>query len=97
MTGCCKTLILSPNYKDDVKNFYPTENHDNVRLDLYVTEKEDAKFCDEPGIRILGNWLLPGTFNHVLFSLNFGDVEIGATVKNIETGETRENTFELDI
>ncbi|CAG8593942.1 12166_t:CDS:2 [Funneliformis caledonium] len=75
---------------------------DRMGLDMYYTDKNDAKFCDSPGVKLLGNWCidLPITFSDeraVLFALSFGEIEILATAFNIETGEKYETTFELDI
>ncbi|CAB4434885.1 unnamed protein product [Rhizophagus irregularis] len=44
-------------------------------LDIYITDKEDADFCDSDGVKPLGNWVidLPITFSPrpILFFLDF--------------------------
>ncbi|CAG8607010.1 14530_t:CDS:2, partial [Funneliformis mosseae] len=64
---------------------------DRMGLDMYYTDKNDAKFCDSPGVNLLA------IKRAVLFALSFGEIEILATAFNIETGEKYETTFELDI
>ena len=72
-----------------------------VAFDLYVTDKENAEFCDSPGVNLLGNWSIdiPITLNvrPILFILSFGEIEIEAHAFNLETGVRYDNTFELDI
>jgi len=72
-----------------------------VGFDLYVTDKEDAEFCDSPGVNLLGNWSIdiPITFGvrPILFALTFGEIELEATAFNMETGDKYDSIFELDI
>ena len=69
-------------------------------LDVYVTEKEDADFCDSPGVRSLCNWSidLPITLGPrpVLYFLIFGEIEISAVAINLETGRKHETTLEFN-
>ncbi|CAG8480448.1 3807_t:CDS:2 [Acaulospora colombiana] len=70
-------------------------------LDLYVTDKENAEFCDESGVKLLGKFCIDLPFSGeeriVFYTLRFGTVEIQATAINYNTGEKYETTFELDI
>ncbi|PKC14288.1 hypothetical protein RhiirA5_350526 [Rhizophagus irregularis] len=69
-------------------------------LDIYITDKEDADFCDSDGVKPLGNWVidLPITFSPrpILFFLIFGEIEISAIAVNLETGRKHETTFKFD-
>ncbi|RIB08541.1 hypothetical protein C2G38_2110890 [Gigaspora rosea] len=71
-------------------------------LDLYVTTKDDAKFCDEPDVNMLDtfNFHIPITGDEmrpILYVMKFGMVEIQTTAVNVATGEKYEKTFEFDI
>ncbi|CAB4459700.1 unnamed protein product [Rhizophagus irregularis] len=72
-----------------------------VGFDIYTTENENAKFCDSPGVKLLGNWSIniPITLSvrPILFIMSFGEIEIEAHAFNLETGDRYDNTFELDI
>ncbi|GBB94068.1 hypothetical protein RclHR1_22870002 [Rhizophagus clarus] len=72
-----------------------------VGFDIYTTDNENAKFCDSPGVKLLGNWSIniPITLNvrPILFIMSFGEIEIEAHAFNLETGDRYDNTFELDI
>jgi hypothetical protein len=72
-------------------------------LDVYITDEQDAKYCDPPDpsdVKLLGKWSIdiPVTFSErpILFLLIFGELEIGAAALNLETGEDHETTFEFD-
>ncbi|GBC00596.1 hypothetical protein RclHR1_03900013 [Rhizophagus clarus] len=69
-------------------------------LDIHITDKEDAKFCDSPGVKPLGNWVieLPITFTPrpILFLLIFGEIEINAVAVNLETGRRHETIFKFE-
>ncbi|RGB24266.1 hypothetical protein C1646_726562 [Rhizophagus diaphanus] len=72
-----------------------------VGFDIYTAENENAKFCDSPGVKLLGNWSIniPITLSvrPILFIMSFGEIEIEARAFNLETGDRYDNTFELDI
>ncbi|GBC00593.1 hypothetical protein RclHR1_03900010 [Rhizophagus clarus] len=69
-------------------------------LDIYITDKEDADFCDSPGVKQLGNWVIdiPITLTPrpILFFLIFGEIELNAIAINLETGRKHETTFKVD-
>jgi hypothetical protein len=69
-------------------------------LNIYVTEKDDAQYCDEPGVKLLDNWTIDLPLNSeedrsVLLTLTFGSVEIEAIAQNVEILETK--NFDLDL
>lgn len=86
-----------------VKKFTPSNSvQKRIGLDIYYTKKDDANFCDEPGVDKLDTWCvdLPATNQKrfVSFVLTFGSVEIEAVAQNPNTGEIMdETTFDLDI
>ena len=86
-----------------VKKFGPSNGEQTrMGLDLYYTEKDDAKYCDEPGVNKLDSWCvdIPVTNEKrsISFILTFGNVEIEAIAQNTNTGEIfDETTFDLDI
>ena len=69
-------------------------------LDVYITDGQDAKYCDQPDVKLLGNWSIdiPITLGPrpILFLLVFGELEIGAVALNLETGDEHEISFEFD-
>jgi len=72
-------------------------------LDVYITEAQDAKYCDPPepsDVRLLGKWSIdiPITLSErpILFLLIFGELEIRASALNLATGEEHEITFEFN-
>jgi hypothetical protein len=64
---------------------------------LYYTKEFDAEYCDEPGVKPLGNLHidLPGSGldRPVLFGLTFGQMEITVTSKNKLTGQNYKASF----
>ncbi|CAB4491807.1 unnamed protein product [Rhizophagus irregularis] len=72
-------------------------------LDLYVTPQDDAKFCDDPDVKTLGNWSveLPDSTNDddrsILFTMIFGNVEIDVTAYNSGTEAMFDTKFNLDM
>ena len=86
-----------------VKRFGPSNGKQTqIGLDLYYTEKDDAEYCDEFGVKMLDSWCvnIPVTNERrsISFILTFGTVEIEAIAQNTNTGEIfDEATFYLDI
>ena len=65
---------------------------------IYYTFKENVQYCDEDGVRVLGDLIveLPGTgFDKLSFGFAFGQMEITITVKNETNGQTCGTSFEL--
>ncbi|CAG8593906.1 12164_t:CDS:2 [Funneliformis caledonium] len=74
-----------------------------MRLDVYITPADDAKYIDDPLVNPLGKWSieLPLSLHNddhsILFTLIIGSVEIQATGVNSGIGDIYETTFDLDI
>ncbi|GES97267.1 hypothetical protein GLOIN_2v1881619 [Rhizophagus clarus] len=72
---------------------------EKMNFDLYITEKNDAKFCDDPGVKLLRNWEIDLPENEdfgdtiISFSLSFFDINIEATAENTKTGEKYQCRF----
>ena len=66
---------------------------------IYYTRNYNAVYCDEPDMDLLGKLHidLPGSgLNRiVLFGLTFGEMEITATLKNKQTGQSYKTTFKF--
>ncbi|POG67554.1 hypothetical protein GLOIN_2v1646184, partial [Rhizophagus irregularis DAOM 181602=DAOM 197198] len=86
-------------------DFYPIRpNQDIITFNVYYTSKYEAKYCNDPGMRLLGVIKVKTYDTHlglnrpIEFSLAFGKVEIKATAKNKSTGEIyNETTLELTL
>ncbi|GES97225.1 hypothetical protein GLOIN_2v1783264 [Rhizophagus clarus] len=67
-----------------VKPVFPDQNA--ILYELYYTQENDAEYCDDPGVELLGELHidLPGSDldRYVLFGMTFGKIEIDATSKN---------------
>ncbi|CAB5126810.1 actin-like ATPase domain-containing protein [Rhizophagus irregularis] len=72
-----------------------------INHSLYYTDESDGEYCDEPGMKPLGTLYidLPGSGlgRRVEFGLTFGKMEITATSRNRQTGESYKTTFELNL
>ncbi|GBB93259.1 hypothetical protein RclHR1_02140012 [Rhizophagus clarus] len=77
----------------------PEPDATTLKFTIYYTSKDDAAYCDEPEMILLGsfNIELPGQqlgMNRpVLLTLCFGSMEIIATAKNQTTGKDYRTTF----
>ncbi|RGB33594.1 hypothetical protein C1646_743234 [Rhizophagus diaphanus] len=75
----------------------------SVSFPIYITTELSAKFCDEPGMKLLGVLTvdLPdvnlGLSRRIEFSLMFGKMEIVASAKNLQNGRIYDTSFELDF
>jgi hypothetical protein len=78
---------------------YP--NQKEATHSIYYTQNDDAEYCDEPGVKLLGKLriYLPGSGldRCVLFGLTFGKMEITATSKNEQTGQSYKATFKFNL
>jgi hypothetical protein len=85
-----------------VKTYYPPNTtQKQLGLDIYVTRKDDATYCNEPGVELLDSWSvdIPKASKEnrgFEFTLTFGEVEIKA-VAQAKNGEKYETTFDLEI
>ncbi|CAG8499277.1 15850_t:CDS:2, partial [Cetraspora pellucida] len=87
-----------------IKTFVPASlDQKKMAFDIYVTSKNDAKYCEEDGVELLGSFLIDlpseGDYNDktFLFTLEFGKIEILATAENKCTRQKLKKTFLLDI
>ncbi|RIA87528.1 hypothetical protein C1645_284817 [Glomus cerebriforme] len=70
---------------------------------VYYTREYDAKYCDEPGVKLLGKLTinLPdihlGLDRPLIFGLSFGKMEIKGTARNATNGQSYLTTFEVNI
>ncbi|CAG8439356.1 13748_t:CDS:2 [Funneliformis caledonium] len=78
-------------------------NQVDMRFNIYVTTNFDAKYCDEPGTKLLGTLKvdLPDkqfcSKRKVEFDLTFGTMEIKATARNKKSGLVYQTTLNLDF
>ncbi|RIA82054.1 hypothetical protein C1645_809788 [Glomus cerebriforme] len=90
--------------KKIVRNYAaPSATQKILGLDIYVTKKDNATYCNEPGVELLDSWNIKIPEENkskenrsFSFTLTFGSVEIEATAQS-KSGEKFENSFELDI
>ncbi|CAB5381439.1 unnamed protein product [Rhizophagus irregularis] len=76
-------------------------NFSRLAKHIYVTRKDNATYCDEPGVELLDSWCvdIPNASKEnraYEFTLTFGKVEIEA-IAQAKTGEKYENTFDLNM
>ncbi|RGB33592.1 hypothetical protein C1646_761509 [Rhizophagus diaphanus] len=83
--------------------YYPPEpNVTFLTIHIFKTTELSAKFCDEPGMKLLGVLTvdLPdvnlGLNRRIEFSLMFGKMEIVASAINLQNGRSYNTRFELD-
>ncbi|CAG8533952.1 13632_t:CDS:2 [Funneliformis mosseae] len=84
---------------------YPVKpNQTSALFKIYYTTKDDAIYCDESGVKLLGTLriLMPdikdGLNRPIEFSLTFARLEVKATAINKRNGKIYDETsFELDI
>ena len=78
---------------------YPNQKVATHRI--YYTREYDAEYCDDPGMILLGTLSidLPGSGldRPVLFGLTFGQMEIVATSRNEQTGQSYRTTFKFNL
>src|SRR2546423_13210502 len=73
------------------KSFIPLHPiQTRVVFKIYYTKEENARYCDEPGVKFLGKLTvdLPGSgLDRLLFGFTFGQMEITVTAKNENSGQ----------
>ncbi|CAB5341299.1 unnamed protein product [Rhizophagus irregularis] len=75
----------------------------SMDMDIYVSRDKSAKYCDEPGVELLGNFSVHMPDTHlglnrsVLYTLRFGEMEIRATAKNKQNDVEYHTTFKLEF
>ncbi|RGB28804.1 hypothetical protein C1646_341960 [Rhizophagus diaphanus] len=83
------------------KSFIPlSSTQTRVSFKIYCTKERNTKYCDDPGMKLLGklNIDLPGSghFDKLLFEYTFGRMEISVTVKNETSGNYCKTTFDYN-
>jgi hypothetical protein len=83
------------------KSFIPlSPTQTRVSFKIYCTKERNTKYCDDPGMKLLGklNIDLPGSghFGKLLFEYTFGRMEISVTVKNETSGNYCKTTFDYN-
>ncbi|EXX75123.1 uncharacterized protein OCT59_021705 [Rhizophagus irregularis] len=72
-----------------------------VCFKIYYTKEYSAKYCDEPGMNLLGKLIIDlsgsGHLDKLLFGVSFGQMEFAITVKNETSGQYCRTKFEIDI
>jgi hypothetical protein len=77
----------------------PEPNATTLKFTIYYTSKDDATYCDEPEMNLLGSFNIDlpdvdkGMNRPVLLTLCFASMEIIATAKNQTTGKDYRTTF----
>jgi hypothetical protein len=73
----------------------------NMLFKLYYTEEYNGKYCDDPGMKLLGEFSIEltgsGIDRSVLFGVTFGKMEIIASTKNKQTGQMYRTTFNFNL
>ncbi|CAB5341329.1 unnamed protein product [Rhizophagus irregularis] len=81
--------------------FKPNQN--GLTFRIYITTKLSAKFCDEPGVKLLGTLRIDlpdahlGKSREVECSLIFGKMELVVKAKNLLNGKIYNTCFDLDF
>ncbi|CAB5127500.1 actin-like ATPase domain-containing protein [Rhizophagus irregularis] len=85
---------------EDVLPVY--SNQTKLRFEIFYTKEQSADYCDEPGMKLLGNLRIDlpdvhlGTNRPCTFCLSFGDMEIKARAFNQTNGQNYQTKFELN-
>jgi hypothetical protein len=68
---------------------------------IYYTKEYNVKYCDEPGMKLLGKLTiyLPGlgSLDKLLFGFTFGQMEIAITVMNTTNRQHCKTKFDIDV
>ncbi|GBB95713.1 hypothetical protein RclHR1_00260018 [Rhizophagus clarus] len=77
-------------------------NQTEISFEIYYTKEKKAYYCDEPGMKFLGNLLIDLPDVHLgyerpcTFCLSFGDMEIKARAFNQTNGQNYQTKFEFN-
>ncbi|CAB5192644.1 unnamed protein product [Rhizophagus irregularis] len=73
----------------------------SVSFRIYYTTEYNAKYCDEPGMKLLGKLTIylsgSSQLDKLLFGFSFGQMEFAVTVKNETSGQYFRTKFEIDV
>ncbi|CAB5127648.1 unnamed protein product [Rhizophagus irregularis] len=85
------------------KDLYPiTPFQTKMKFEIYYTKAQNAAYCDEPGVKLLGSLLIDLPDVHLgfnrpcTFCISFGDMEIKVRAFNQTNGQNYETKFELN-
>jgi molecular chaperone DnaK (HSP70) len=85
---------------DDLVPVFPFQT--KMNFDIYYTKERDGVYCDEPDMKLLGEFLISlpdvhlGTDRPCTLSLYFGDMEIKAKAFNQTNGQNYQTNFEFN-
>jgi len=91
------------NYQISRSYFPYDEKSSAICFKVYVTGNDDATYCDEEGVKKLGDFIIDlpdvelGEKRKVYFELSFGEMEIEAYARNEYNGLQYRTTFELEF
>ena len=84
------------------KRYTPASHNQKVmNIDIYESEESDISYCDEPGIRKLGNIKIPMTDTtgdkdrKVEVKVRFGHTEFFVTCKDVTTGVVHSSKYDF--
>ncbi|PKY37994.1 hypothetical protein RhiirA4_450923 [Rhizophagus irregularis] len=73
----------------------------SVSFRIYYTTEYNAKYCDEPGMKLLGKLTIylsgSSQLDKLLFGFSFGQMEFAVTVKNETSGQYFRTKFDIDV
>jgi hypothetical protein len=77
------------------------EKQENMITKIYYTRDYDAEYCDDPGVMPLGDLIVDlageGFKRRIIFGLTFGKMEIIATSRDKQTGQSYRTTFKFNL
>ncbi|RIA87548.1 hypothetical protein C1645_854353 [Glomus cerebriforme] len=101
--GCLAKRGTKMDINQEVTKSYKPIHHDQTRgiISIYYTQEYDGEYCDDPGMKLLGELLIdiPGSGfdRRISFGLTFGKMEIIATSKDEQTGQSYKATFKFNL
>jgi molecular chaperone DnaK (HSP70) len=94
---------VTSNQEFTIKNLFPRyPDQKEMTFEIYYTKAQNAVYCDEPGMKLLGRLFinLPdlhlGANRPCTLSISFGDLEIKTRAFNQSNGQNYETKFELN-
>ncbi|GES97256.1 hypothetical protein GLOIN_2v1484167 [Rhizophagus clarus] len=85
---------------EDLVPIHPFQT--KMGFDIYYTREQNAVYCDEPGVELLGEFTIDlpdthlGTDRPCTLSISFGDMEIKARAFNQTNGQNYQTKFEFN-
>ncbi|GBC10508.1 hypothetical protein RclHR1_00970009 [Rhizophagus clarus] len=100
---CIAKRGIQVNVNDEFRTFFTPLSPMQTRVcfKIYYTKEYSAKYCDEPGMKLLGKLIIDlsesGHLDRLLFGFSFGQMEFAVTVKNEASGQSCRTKFEIKI